>query len=143
MACSGEKQTAESSDVSIDELHQQNNDATADAEAEASHDQQNQSEAKPETGALGGILGEWTVDAATAGLQMDLRFNDDGSFWHSMGGQEAEGTWEMVDDDHIKIVTPNVPNGQTWLISNLNDSGVEICWNPESNDPKTIPFQRK
>lgn len=88
------------------------------------------------------LLGNWTVDAATAGLQMDISFTEDGKFHQKMGElSEQSGTWEIVDEQHIKVVTPST-KGQTWLVTNLSNEGVSICWNPDSDDPKTIPFQR-
>ena len=88
------------------------------------------------------LLGNWTVDAATAGMQMNISFTEDGKFHQEMGENIVQdGTWEIVDEQHIKIITPNT-KGQTWLITNLSNDGVNVCWNPDSDKPKTIPFQR-
>ncbi len=87
------------------------------------------------------LVGEWTVDAATAGVQLDLIFGDDGSFNQKMGEINADGTWEVVDEEHIKILTPNT-TGQTWLVTNLTETTVSFCWNPDSPKPKTIPMER-
>jgi hypothetical protein len=95
-----------------------------------------------ELGNFAGLIGNWTVDAETAGLRMDISFTEDGKFHQKMGeSHEQSGTWEVVDDQHVKIVTPST-KGQTWLVTELTDEGVNICWNPESDDPKTIPFQK-
>lgn len=88
------------------------------------------------------IVGNWTVDAATAGVKMDLSFSEEGVFTQKMGEINQEGTWEVVDEDHLKVTTPNTKNGQTWLVSNLTESTVDICWNPDSAKPKTLPMQR-
>lgn len=94
-------------------------------------------------GAYEGLLGNWTVDAATAGVKMDISFTEDGTFNQSMGeNHKQSGTWEVVDDQHIKIVTPGAKNGQTWMVTDLTDKSVNVCWNPNSDKPKTIPFQR-
>jgi len=87
------------------------------------------------------LVGKWTIDAATAGVQMDLSFGEDGSFTQKMGQINATGTWEVIDGEHIKIVTENT-KGQTWLVTGLADKTVDICWNPDSPKPKTLPMQR-
>jgi hypothetical protein len=51
-----------------------------------------------------GLVGEWTVDAKTAGVKLDLVFNQDGSFKQMMGQVNGDGTWEVVDEEHVKIV---------------------------------------
>ncbi|MCF8297792.1 MAG: hypothetical protein K9J13_09640 [Saprospiraceae bacterium] len=97
-------------------------------------------EASP-LGNFAGLVGEWTVDAATAGVQMDLTFGEDGSFKQLMGEINQDGTWEIIDENHVKVVTPNT-KGQTWLVTELTEESVNICWNPDKPEPKTIPMQR-
>ena len=92
-------------------------------------------------GSFENLVGEWTVDAATAGVKMNLTFNEDGSFKQVMGQVNGNGTWEVVDDEHIKIVTQNT-KGQTWKVTDISETGVNICWNPDKPNPKTIPMQR-
>jgi hypothetical protein len=92
-------------------------------------------------GNLAGLVGSWTVDAATAGVKMDLTFGEDGSFKQVMGTVNGEGTWEMIDDEHVNIVTQNT-KGQKWKITELTENGVNLCWNPDNPKPKTIPMQR-
>ena len=87
------------------------------------------------------LVGDWTIDAATAGIQMDLSFGEDGSFSQKMGAVNGEGTWEVVDEEHIKIVTQNT-TGQTWKVTDLTETTVNICWNPEAAKPKTLPMER-
>ncbi|XOV69176.1 MAG: hypothetical protein ACFHU9_08305 [Fluviicola sp.] len=89
------------------------------------------------------IIGVWHVDAATAGMDVTLTFKEDGSFLQDMGPVQGQGTWEVVDDEHIKIVTQNTKEeGQTWLIENLTGDSFELTWNPESAKPNTLPMQR-
>jgi hypothetical protein len=88
-----------------------------------------------------GLVGEWTVDAKTAGVKLDLVFNQDGSFKQMMGQVNGDGTWEVVDEEHVKIVTQNTP-GQTWKISELTANSVNLCWNPDNPNPKTFPMER-
>lgn len=92
-------------------------------------------------GAFQGLVGSWTVDAATAGVQLDLTFTEEGGFTQKMGTLNGEGNWEIVDDEHIKISTQHT-KGQTWLITDLTENSVNICWNPDKPDPKTIPMER-
>lgn len=94
-------------------------------------------------GNFANLAGEWTVDAATAGIKMDLTFGDDGSFKQSMGPIQASGTWKTVDDEHVNIVTENTSDaGQTWKVADLTDTGVNITWNPGEAKEKTIPMTR-
>lgn len=92
-------------------------------------------------GELEGMIGTWTADAATAGVDVSLTFGADGSFNQEMGPVKGEGTWEMVDSEHIKIVTQNT-KGQTWLIKNLTESSVDVVWNPDAANPKTLPLKK-
>gem|GEM_PF-1065584 len=114
---------------------------TGNEEENETPEPQHEEEVSP-LGNFEALVGTWSVDAATAGLAMTITLNEDGSFSHTMGDIAADGTWEVVDDEHIMIVTPNVENGQKWLVTDLTDASVNICWNPDSADPKTIPFQR-
>ncbi len=117
-------------------------DKTETNETTKSESASSEPESKSQLGNFETLVGNWTVDAATAGLQMDISFTDDGQFHQKMGeSHNQSGTWEIVDDQHIKIVTPST-EGQTWLVTDLNDESVNICWNPDSEKPKTIPFQR-
>lgn len=88
------------------------------------------------------LMGKWTCDAATAGVQVDMELKDDGSMWMSMAGNEQSGTWEANSENMIKVTTTNAPNGQIWEVKNLTSESVDICWNPSSDKPKTIPFSR-
>lgn len=99
------------------------------------------SEEESSLGAFKGLVGEWTVDAETAGIRMDISFGADGTYKQSMGTSKSNGTWEIIDDQHLIIVTQNT-KGQKWRVSELDESGVNICWNPDSEKPKTIPFTR-
>lgn len=92
-------------------------------------------------GSFESLVGEWTVDAATAGVKMNLTFNEDGSFKQIMGQVNGNGTWEVVDNEQIKIVTQNT-KGQTWKITDITETSVNMCWNPDKPNPKTIPMQR-
>lgn len=87
------------------------------------------------------LAGKWTVDAATAGIQMDLMFGEDMSFIQKMGAVNGEGTWEIVDETHIKIVTQNT-KGQTWQITDLTDDEMKVNWKPDAPNPKIIPMTR-
>jgi len=101
-------------------------------------------EPEEEVSALGnfeGLVGEWTIDAATAGVQLDLTFGEDGSFAQKMGEINATGTWEVVSEDRIKLVTQNT-KGQEWLVTDLTETTVNVCWNPDKPNPKTMPMQR-
>ena len=88
-----------------------------------------------------GLVGEWFVDAATAGVKLNLTFGEDGSFSQVMGQVNGKGTWEIIDDEHIKIVTQNT-KGQTWKITDLKETTVNLCWNPEKPNPKILPMKR-
>lgn len=93
-------------------------------------------------GNLSKLVGEWTADAATAGVKLDLTFGEDGSFNQSMGPIKAAGTWTQIDDQHINVTTPNTnAEGQKWKVSNLTENTVNFTWNMENN-PKTIPMTR-
>lgn len=114
--------------------------------AQATAETQPEATATPENslGNFSGLVGNWTVDAKTAGMKMDISFTQEGGYKQVMDSKEPivnEGTWEVVDDKHIKIVTPN-SKGQTWLITDLTESSVNVCWNPESAKPLTLPLQR-
>ena len=87
------------------------------------------------------LVGMWTVDAKTAGVKMDLTFGEDGSFKQNMGQVKGEGTWEALDEEHVNIVTQNT-TGQKWKITDLTKNSVNLCWNPDKPNPKTIPMQR-
>lgn len=89
-----------------------------------------------------GFIGSWTVDAATAGAKMDVRFNEDGSYAQSIGKQETSGTWKKIDDTHLEMMNPNLKNPQTWEIKRMTENTIDICWNPSSAKPLTIPFKR-
>ncbi len=92
-------------------------------------------------GNYSGLVGTWTIDAATAGLKTDFTFNEDGSFHQLMGQIDQTGTWEIVDDTHIKVTTKK-GKGKNWRVTDLNTSTVDICWNPDSPKPKTLHMQR-
>ena len=103
-----------------------------------------QEEPQEEESTLGNfeaLVGDWTVDAATAGVQMDLTFGEDMSFSQNMGAVNGEGTWEIVDETHIKIFTQNT-KGQTWEITDLNAEGMKVNWKPDAPNPKIIPMTR-
>lgn len=87
------------------------------------------------------LVGAWTVDAATAGVKTDLTFGEDFSFTQKMGVVNGEGTWEVVDAEHIKIVTQNT-TGQVWRVTDLTENSVNICWNPDSDKPKILPMEK-
>lgn len=130
-ACSNNASTTE---TAIEEVNTEESAAPA-SEAEVEEEQASL------FGNFDGLIGEWTVDAATAGVKMDLTFGNDGSFKQAMGTVNQTGTWEVVDDTHVKVITQNT-KGQTWLITDLTNASVNICWNPDSPKPKTIPMQR-
>ena len=88
-----------------------------------------------------GLVGDWTVDAATAGVQMDLTFGKDMSFVQKMGTINGEGTWEIIDETHIRIVTQNT-KGQNWEITDLTTDQMKLNWKPDSPNPKIIPMNR-
>ena len=137
-ACSNNASTGETAieEVNIEQTEASGNETTApESEAEIKEDKASL------FGNFDGLIGKWTVDAATAGVKMDLTFNEDGSFKQVMGTINQTGTWEVVDDTHVKVTTPNT-KGQTWLITELTDASVNICWNPDSPKPKTIPMRR-
>jgi hypothetical protein len=117
----------------------------SDTEVEAETvEQESAPEPEEEVSVLGnfeGLVGEWTVDAATAGVRMDLTFGEDGTFSQKMGAVNASGTWEVISDERIKLVTQNT-TGQEWLVTDLTETTVNICWNPDKPSPKTIPMQR-
>lgn len=94
-------------------------------------------------GNFSGLVGQWTVDAATAGVKLDLAFDEDGSFRQDMGPVHGVGSWSRIDDEHIKIVTQNTKTeGQKWKVSDLTENTVNLTWNLESAKPKTIPMTR-
>jgi hypothetical protein len=124
------------------------NNETTDSSQESEETVQEVSEPEEEVeespfGNLAELVGEWTVDAATAGIKMDLTFGEDGSFTQSMGPVQGAGTWKRVDDEHVNIVTQNTnAEGQTWKVSGLTDTGVNLTWNPGEPKEKTIPMTR-
>ena len=100
---------------------------------------------KPESkwGNFAGLVGEWNIDAETAGVETTFIFGEDGSFKQDMGVVQGEGTWEVIDEEHIKIVTQNTSEeGQTWLVTELAEATVNVCWNPEDPEPKVLPMSR-
>jgi hypothetical protein len=72
-----------------------------------------------------GLVGSWTVDAASAGIQLDLSFGEDGSFTPLMGTEQAEGQWEVVDDELISIVS-TLTEGQKMNISELTEESMSL-----------------
>lgn len=116
------------------------------------HETTSQSESKTEQpeskiekestlGKFEGLVGKWTVDAKTAGVKMDLTFGADGSFEQRMGQVKGEGSWEVLDNEHVNIVTQNT-KGQKWKVTQLTEHSVNLCWNLDKPNPKTIPMQR-
>jgi hypothetical protein len=104
---------------------------------------ENSEQAKEEpVAAVEYFIGSWTVDAATAGIQMDLTLRADGSLSQKMGEQEQIGSWVQIDKNHLRITSTGAPKGQTWEIVKSTTDELDICWNPDSDQPKTIPFKR-
>lgn len=131
VACSGEAETdAEGDENTSEQVVEEEEEPEIEEEQEESP-----------FGNMEGLIGNWTVDAATAGVQMDLSFGEDGSFTQKMGTVNGEGTWEVIDDEHINIVTQNT-RGSKCKITDLTETSFNLIWNTESANPKTIPMQR-
>lgn len=93
-------------------------------------------------GAFEALVGKWTIDAATAGVQLDLTFGADGSFRQQMGEMDASGTWSVKDDTHILVETENTTEPHVWEVTDLTAHSVNISWNPDSPQMKILPMQR-
>ena len=94
-------------------------------------------------GAYENLVGDWFVDAATAGTDVYLSFGADGSFSHEMADVKGTGSWKVINDEFIEVESTTQRTPKKWRISELDRNTVDICWNPESAKPKTIPFKRK
>jgi len=94
-ACSGEDDS---------EGNEENTEQEMDAVDDEKEEDAPQEEVS-QFGNLEGLIGHWTVDAKTAGVKVDLIFGEDGSFKQEMGPVKGDGTWKVIDDEHINIVT--------------------------------------
>ena len=89
-----------------------------------------------------GVIGSWTVDAETAGIRMDLTFNEDGSYIQPMAGREIKGIWKQKDETHLSMQNEKQTKPDIWEIKGSSENTLNICWNPTSAKPKSIPFKR-
>lgn len=89
------------------------------------------------------ILGEWTCDAATAGVQIDINIKDDGSIFQKTGANETIQRYVALDGDRLQLINEKGETFQTWEVKNITENSMDVCWNPESPDPKSIPYTRK
>lgn len=123
-----------------------NSNTTKTTESETNTTGEVATEEVEETNDLGvyeGFLGSWYADAATAGVRIELTFNEDGTFAQVMGPENQEGKWVIVDDEHINITTPNTSaDGQKWKVSDLTENDVVLTWNLDKK-PIAIPMKRK
>lgn len=122
------------------ETDNSNESTNTEENAEASAPEETAPEESP-LGNFAGLVGSWTVDAATAGVKVDITFEENGTFKQNMGTLEGLGTWEVTGDETILIKTQHT-DGQTWKLSDLTEGSVNVTWNPDKPEPKTIPFQR-
>lgn len=89
------------------------------------------------------ILGEWTCDAATTGVQIAINIKDDGSIFQKVGVNETIQRYVALDGDRLQLINEKGETFQTWEVKNITKNSMDVCWNPESPDPKTIPYTRK
>lgn len=104
--------------------------------------QEEEETASSRLGAFEALVGKWTIDAATAGVQLDLTFGEDGSFRQQMGEMDASGTWSVKDDTNILVETENTTEPHVWEVTDLTAGSVNISWNPDSPQKKVLPMQR-
>ena len=90
------------------------------------------------------FVGNWEYHEASIKLDVSLTINEDGTFSQQMGkSPEVSGTWEKVSDNELIMKSPTLKKeGQKWEIKEATDDKLSICWNPDSKNPKTIPFTR-
>jgi len=129
-ACSGESKDSSASHGDEQETHDEE---VKDAKKEQT----------PSNSFLSSIVGEWTCDAATAGVQIDLEIKDDGTIVENLGGTIIDLKYEVISDNSLKVVNKDPNQGQTWEFTEIESNSMKMCWNPESDKPKTIPFTRK
>ena len=91
---------------------------------------------------LNSLVGNWVADSIDAGVKVSLTISADSTFNMKMATIDQSGTWSVIDDSTIVINHEKLKKGQTWRVRNLGSNTVGICWNPESKNPKTIPFKR-
>jgi hypothetical protein len=90
---------------------------------------------------IANFMGKWTVDATTAGAQIDLDVAP-GKFNMTMAGSSKDFTYTILEDGSLNVEGETLRKPQRWVLKELSDESVGICWNPDSDKPKTIPFTR-
>ena len=87
------------------------------------------------------IVGNWKANAKDAGVEITLSFDEAGTFSQEMAGQKQEGTWEAIDDYQIKIESENLPNGQTWKLTEVSSDKMKIAFSTKSGFSDPILFK--
>ena len=87
------------------------------------------------------IIGNWRADAKDAGIEITISFDQSGTFTQNMGEQKQEGTWEIINENQIKIDTENLKNGQIWELSNVNSDKIKVAFSIKDGFSKAILFK--
>lgn len=92
------------------------------------------------------LLGSWyhTSDVNGTQFEVQLTLNEDGTYIQSMSGTPMNGTWEVLDDEHIVVKSEFIrnPEGQKWQIVKSTSDELHINWNVDKGDPMIMEFKR-
>ena len=92
------------------------------------------------------MFGEWryTEDVQGQEIVITLSLNEDGTYQTMMNEHPSNGTWEAIDDEHIKVKSEDIQNsdGQTWHIVEANESELHLNWNVDNGGDNVIVFTR-
>jgi hypothetical protein len=87
--------------------------------------------------------GTWACAAVTCAVDTKVDLQADGRFKLWIGEAIQEGTWDLISPNRIFVKSATLENGQEWEVRGHSDSTLNLCWNPDSKDPKIIPFKKQ
>lgn len=91
-------------------------------------------------------FGEWRYTEEVQGTEVvvTLSLNEDGTYKTMMNDFPSEGTWENIDDEHIRVKSESInnPDGQTWHIVEANENELHINWNVDNGGDNVLVFTR-
>jgi hypothetical protein len=93
------------------------------------------------------VLGSWLYEEDMDGtmIRIDLQINEDGTYKQDFMGYPSEGTWEMLEDNFLRVKSPEIMNeeGQKWKIVQLTKDSMWIDWNVSGGEEKVMGFKRQ